>query len=196
MYTCVFLGCLELQVSFRKRATNYKALLRKMTQEDLTMYTCVFLITYTLLIIHVKPMKKKMKRGKRVIRIKKSDQGASQSVAVAERCSVLQCVAVCFNVLQYVAVCCSMLQCALQHTATHCNTLHYTATHCNTWRQVTSSLSLACTRVAVCCGVLRCVAVCCTDVRRGRWRKKEASSASHKVNNSLSRMYLKIYIYS
>jgi len=147
-------------------------------------------------IIHLKPMKKKMKRGKRVIRIKKSDQGASQSVAVAERCSVLQCVAVCFNVLQYVAVCCSMLQCALQHTATHCNTLHYTATHCNTWRQVTSSLSLACTRVAVCCGVLRCVAVCCTDVRRGRWRKKEASSASHKVNNSLSRMYLKIYIYS
>jgi len=28
------IGCLELQVIFRKRATNYRALLRKMTYED------------------------------------------------------------------------------------------------------------------------------------------------------------------
>ena len=28
------IGCLKLQVSFRKRATNYRALLRKMTSKD------------------------------------------------------------------------------------------------------------------------------------------------------------------
>jgi len=31
-------GCLELQVIFRKRATNYRALLRKMTYEDKASY--------------------------------------------------------------------------------------------------------------------------------------------------------------
>jgi len=31
-------GCLELQVVFRKRATNYRALLRKMTYEDKVSY--------------------------------------------------------------------------------------------------------------------------------------------------------------
>jgi len=30
--------CLKLQVSFRKRATNYRALLRKMTYEDKAPY--------------------------------------------------------------------------------------------------------------------------------------------------------------
>jgi len=32
------IGCLQLQVIFRKRATNYKALLRKMTYEDKAPY--------------------------------------------------------------------------------------------------------------------------------------------------------------
>ena len=31
-------GCLKLQVSFRERATNYKALLRKMTNKDKASY--------------------------------------------------------------------------------------------------------------------------------------------------------------
>jgi len=45
-YTCVqmytgwrrLIGCLELQVIFRKRATNYRALLRKMTYESKAPY--------------------------------------------------------------------------------------------------------------------------------------------------------------
>ena len=32
------IGCLKLQVSFRKRATNYRVLLRKVTYEDKTPY--------------------------------------------------------------------------------------------------------------------------------------------------------------
>jgi hypothetical protein len=32
------IGCLKLQIIFRKRATNYRALLRKMTYEDKTSY--------------------------------------------------------------------------------------------------------------------------------------------------------------
>ena len=32
------IGCLKLQVSFRKRATNYRALLRKMTSKDKASY--------------------------------------------------------------------------------------------------------------------------------------------------------------
>ena len=33
-----FIGCLKLQVIFRKRATEYRALLRKMTYEDKASY--------------------------------------------------------------------------------------------------------------------------------------------------------------
>ena len=32
------IGCLKLQVNFRKRATNYRALLQKMTHEDKASY--------------------------------------------------------------------------------------------------------------------------------------------------------------
>ena len=42
MYTCtgwcILIGCLHLRVIFRKRATNYEALLRKMTYEDKASY--------------------------------------------------------------------------------------------------------------------------------------------------------------
>ena len=33
-----YIGCCKLQVSFRKRATNYNALLRKETYKDNTFY--------------------------------------------------------------------------------------------------------------------------------------------------------------
>ena len=56
--------------------------------------------------------------------------------AVAVRCSVLQCVGVCWSVLYCVVVCCSMLQCVV----------------------VCCCSVLQC--VAVCCSVLQCVAVC------------------------------------
>jgi len=64
-------------------------------------------------------------------------------LCVAECCSVLQCVAVCWlwhhdrvsrsicNTLQQMLRL-TLSWCHSQHTATHCNTLQHTATHCNT----------------------------------------------------------------
>ena len=48
------IGCLILQVIFRKRATNYRALLRKMTYEDkanmelplVHKYVCIYVCIY------------------------------------------------------------------------------------------------------------------------------------------------------
>jgi len=37
-HTTCTIGCLKLQVSFRKRATNYRALVQEMTYEDKTSY--------------------------------------------------------------------------------------------------------------------------------------------------------------
>ena len=41
------IGCLKLQVIFRKRATNYRALLRKMTYTDKRRMTCKDKASYT-----------------------------------------------------------------------------------------------------------------------------------------------------
>jgi len=66
---------------------------------------------------------------------------------IAKCCSVLQCVAVCCSVLQCVAVCCNVLQCA----AMCCSVLQCVTVRCSVLRYV-----------AVCYGVLQCVAVCIT----------------------------------
>ena len=60
------IGCLKLQVIFRKKATNYRALLRKMTYEDRrhpmgrrhpvpiwSLFTCVGLILHVLVSFHM-----------------------------------------------------------------------------------------------------------------------------------------------
>ena len=127
--------CLKLQVIFRKRATNYRTLLRKMTYTDNASYgslpSCMFFTRAT----HRQEPKKYL----------------NVLQCVAEGCTVLQSVAVCCSVLQCVAVCCSVSELTIyllsplalhqkkshctthsKHTATHCNTLQHTATHCNT----------------------------------------------------------------
>ena len=69
----------------------------------------------------------------------------------------------------------------LQHTGTHCNTLQHTATHCNTLQHtniefvdiaVICALCLhwnqtSCPRAPphLCCSVLPCVAVCCSELQ-------------------------------
>ena len=70
------------------------------------------------------------------------------------RCSVLQCVAVCFNVLQCVAVCCSVLLCVVV-----CCSLQECALVEWCFASLRCSV-LQC--VAVCCNVLQCVAMCCS----------------------------------
>jgi len=83
----------KLQVIFRKRATNYRALLQKMIYKDKASHGSLPPCT----------------------RVRKT-RWMSLSVAVC--CSVLQCVAVCCSVLQCVAVCCSVpCLCVLQRVA-------------------------------------------------------------------------------
>jgi len=78
-----------------------------------------------------------------------------------DRCSVLQCVAVCCSVLQCVAVCCSVLQCAavccsgLQCAAVFCSVLHCVAVCCSGLQWV-----------VVCCIMLYCAAVYCIVLQR------------------------------
>jgi len=60
------IGCLQLQVSFRKRATNYRALLRKITSgrelpSDETTHTrCGYVVMYS----HIDSIKQKQKKAK------------------------------------------------------------------------------------------------------------------------------------
>ena len=107
------IGCLKLQVNFRRRATNYKALLRKMTSKDKASYASSA------------PCKRE----------------SGDHWCVAACCSVLQCIAGCCGVMQGVILLCVMWkresgdhsassQDNAQITATHCNTLQHTATHC------------------------------------------------------------------
>jgi len=105
------IGCHELQVIFRKRATNYRALLRNMTCKDKASYdymppcngsspTCTLLTSYS---------------------DKKTPHLSGHSKARdIHFCDEMQCVAVCCSVLQCVAVCCSVLQCV----AVCCSVLH------------------------------------------------------------------------
>jgi len=77
------IGCLKLQVSFRKIATNCRALLQEMTYADkASCGSSPPCTTYRLL------------------------QCVAVCRSVCGCCRVLQCVAVCCSVLQCVAVCC------------------------------------------------------------------------------------------
>jgi len=76
------------------------------------------------------------------------DTTYKEDLQYAERCSVLQCVAVCCSVLQCVAACCTMTHSYVWHDLQKWHTL----------RRVSHG-------VAVCCRVLQCVAVCCRLIR-------------------------------
>ena len=117
-----------MQVSFRKRATDHRALLRKMTYKDKASYGS-------------SPHCSERTLAKFRMGSERTHTHVLQCVAVC--CSVLQCVAVRCSELQCVAVCCSVLQCVsrydihsmasrLTHSAPRCNTLLHTATHCST----------------------------------------------------------------
>ena len=117
-------GCLKTQVIFRKRATNYKALLRKMTHRNKASYEssplCIMEMTIEI------PFQKALQ-------------------CTATHCNALQCTATHCNALQCTTVHCNALQHTAtpgntrQHMATHGNTRHHTATHGST-RQHTAAL--------------------------------------------------------
>jgi len=136
------IGCLKLQVIFRKRATNYRALFREMTYKDKASHGCsppcnVLSSTHLLRCVAV---------YRRV----------SLYVAVCcACCSVMQHVAACCSVLHDScdAVCCSMLQCVAV-----CNRILMPEINSRTIR-VPSVLQ--CVARHFCCSVLQCVAMCC-----------------------------------
>jgi len=104
------IGCLQLQVTFRKRATNYRALFREMTYKDNAFYGCsppynVLSSTHLLRCVAV------YRRVSLFVAVCCACCSVMQHVAAC--CSVLHdsCDAVCCSMMQYVAVCCSMLQC-------------------------------------------------------------------------------------
>ena len=108
-----------------------------------------------------------------------------------QRCSALQHVAVCCSASQHVAVCCSVLQCvAVYCSVLRCVSISYLeqnmssvsiysgaqqATCCSGLQRVAAHFEDLLVRdtlkgsslwqqVAVCCNVLQCVAVCCSDL--------------------------------
>jgi len=104
------IGCLKLQVIFRKRATNYRALFREMTYKDKASHGCsppcnVLSSTHLLRCVAV------YRRVSLYVAVCCACCSVMQHVAAC--CSVLHdsCDAVCCSVLQCVAVCCSVLQC-------------------------------------------------------------------------------------
>ena len=149
-----------MQVIFRKRATNYRALLRKMTCKDKAsydatppctahLYVCVLvgcvcvcvLIECAYVYVCVCAMSLLYwKRDPRVISEQMYHELSLSLQHTATHCNTLQ--------HQCIMDCRSHCN-TLQHTATHCNTLQHTAVCCS---------ELQC--VAVCCSVLQCVIVC------------------------------------
>ena len=90
--------------------------------------------------------------------------------SVLVRCSVMECVGMCYSMLECVGVCCSVLQCVtvcwsvLQLDTSHCES----ALVCRNmlqWRcsvlQCVAMYSSVLQCVAVCCSLLQSVAMCC-----------------------------------
>jgi len=107
-------GCLELLVIFGKRATNYRALLRKMTYK----------IRHSMTLCH--PVSYKDSINGLFGRILRSSTHCNTTSWKTTHC----------NALQYTATHCNKLPNTIthrieQHTATHCNLLQHAATRCH-----------------------------------------------------------------
>jgi len=103
------IGCLKLQVIFRRRANNYRAVLREMTYtgkaSNGSLPPCMYMIRMF---------------GAFITRKKRPSASLQRNVT--------HC-----NTLRLNATYCN----TLRHTATHCNALQPTATHCNAHTSIT-----------------------------------------------------------
>jgi len=147
-----------LQVIFRKRATNYRALLRTMISEDKASYGSLPLCTY----IHQHTntytnaylytcQRGGTEPGRRAAQLScscPSTKSTISPISCSTCCSTVQCVTVCCSVLQRVVVCYKAAA-ALSRKITFCQ---FRAAPVAVWCSV-----LHCG--AVCPSVLQCVAV-------------------------------------
>jgi len=140
------MGCLTLQVIFRKRATNYRARLRKMTYKDKAScgswpLCCRCGVRYLDSIKH--------------------------QVACRVCCSALQCVAVCCSVLPWGAQVWSILN-TKRHARTGRDVRDLDMDQLSRMtrgpkqRQINGGTYSVLQCGAVCCSVLQCVAMCCS----------------------------------
>ena len=131
------IGSLKLQILFHKRATKYRALLRKLTYKDKGSYessppcmnhmNSMKYLTYTLqhTATHCNTLHHTAPR-------RNNEFNEISDVHTATHC----------NTLQHTATHCTTLQQWIQWNIwrTHCNTLQHTATHCNTL-QLTATMN-------------------------------------------------------
>ena len=143
-------GCLKLQVIFRKRAINYRALLQEMTYKDKASYgfspPCIAYNIYVSVYVYI------YASCHTYVSMVISLSISSRAPDRMWKCTATHCNALPHTTLQHSATHSHILQrtatrCntpaqptarsaesvnALQHTATHCNTLQHSATLCNT----------------------------------------------------------------
>jgi len=140
------IGCLQLQVSFHKRATNYRALLQKMTYTDKASYESSPACTHIWQPFVWRLSLRTLPRGLIL----------GLPVCVAVCCSVLQCVAAATHVawgshrrspFVRCSVCCSVLQCVAVRVVTHIASGSYRR----------SPFVRCSVRCSVCCSMLRFV---------------------------------------
>jgi len=128
-------GCLKLQVIFRKRATNHRALLRKTTCNDKASYGSLPPCTP-----HCNTLRRTAIYCTTLMRCTAIYCTTLTSRPRGQECMALKHTATHCNTLQHTVLHCNTLQHteaqaqaqeyrALQHTGTHCNALQHTATH-------------------------------------------------------------------
>ena len=120
------IGCLKLQVIFRKRAIKYRALLRKMTYKDET--SCGSSPPYTL---HYT-----LKTHCNTLQHTAAHYNTLQHITT--HCNTLQHAVTHYNTLQHITTCCN----TLPHTAAHYNTLQHSTSHCNTLQHTAAHYTL------------------------------------------------------
>jgi len=131
------IGCLKLKVIFCKRATNYRALLRKMICKDQASYVSSPSCTAN--------QSSKACDVAQYPRQKHTATHCNTLQHTAPHCTTLHHTATLCNTLQHTRLDKSSEPCDVaqyprqKHTATHCNALQHTVTHCNTLQRMHST---------------------------------------------------------
>ena len=143
------IGCLKLQVNFRKSATKYRALFRKMTYKDKASYDytppCRVCVTY-----HICHILSCMHMRSICVIYQRCTTGV-WDVVYSSKSYVVHSFSKYMLYLSHIVYHQMIDPEWLERTATHCNTLQLAATHCN-------SLWLPATQVAIHCNPLQHIA--------------------------------------